>query len=556
LRVCRVLVAAILLLAPAGTRAQQAEMAFDVLITGGRIVDGSGSPWFVADIGIVDGRIARIGRLAGATAGRRIDASGLIVAPGFIDPHAHARERLFELPTADGYLLQGITTVVDGNDGSSPLPLAPYLEKAETARFSLNLALFAGHGTIREQVMGSANRRASPSELDQMQALVSQAMRDGALGLSTGLAYIPGNYATTEELIALSVAAREHGGIYVSHMRDEGGGVLDSVRETIRIGEEAKIPVQISHHKVGGRRQFGQSVQSLALIEAARARGVDITFDQYPYTASQTGLSLIFPRWAMADDGLEARLKDPKGRGEVKNGMLDFIDERFGDEPSRIQLVRCGFDPSLSGKTIADLLKAAGQPLTQSATADVVIDLQLKGGCSAIFHAYDEPDVERLMRAPFGMIGSDGSLTKLGDGAPHPRAFGTYPRVLGRYVRERMVLSLEDAIRKMTSFPAARLGFADRGLLREGMAADVTIFNPATIVDRSTFTDPHHYSEGVRHVLVNGTPVIDQGAHTGARPGRVLKGAAAARSQSGSRCRPERRRPRGHDGHDDRTKGT
>jgi dihydroorotase/N-acyl-D-amino-acid deacylase len=231
----------------------------------------------------------------------------------------------------------------------------------------------------------------------------------------------------------------------------------------------------------------------------------------------------------MADDGLEARLKDPKGRGEVKNGMLDFIDERFGDEPSRIQLVRCGFDPSLSGTTIADLLKAAGQPLTQSATADVVIDLQLKGGCSAIFHAYDEPDVERLMRAPFGMIGSDGSLTKLGDGAPHPRAFGTYPRVLGRYVRERKVLSLEDAIRKMTSFPAARLGFVDRGLLREGMAADVTIFNPATIVDQSLFTDPHHYSEGVRHVLVNGTPVIDQGAHTGARPGRVLKGPAAAR---------------------------
>lgn len=526
----RAVLLAAVCLQPAGAQPGPPRPAsFDVLITGGRIVDGSGSPWFVADIGIVNGRIARIGRLAGATAARRIDASGLIVAPGFIDPHAHARERLLELPTAEGYLLQGITTVVDGNDGSSPLPLAPYLEKAEAARFSPNLALFVGHGTIREKVMGTANRRASPSEVEQMKALVSQAMRDGALGLSTGLAYIPGNYATTEELIALSVTAREHGGIYVSHMRDEGGGVLDSVRETIRIGEEAKVPVQISHHKVGGRRQFGQSVQSLALIDAARARGVDVTFDQYPYTASQTGLSLIFPRWAMADDGLNARLKDPKGRGEVKNGMLDFIDERFGDDPSRIQLVRCGFDPSLSGKTIADLLKAGGQPLTQSATADVVIDLQLKGGCSAIFHAYDEPDVERLMRAPAGMIGSDGSLTKLGDGAPHPRAFGTYPRVLGRYVRDRKVLSLEDAIRKMTSFPAARLGLADRGLLREGMVADVTAFDAATIVDRSTFTDPHHYSEGVRHVLVNGTLVIDQGVHTGARPGSVLKGPAAAR---------------------------
>ncbi len=521
--------AAILLSAPAGTPADQAQPAFDVLITGGRIVDGSGSPWFSGDIGIADGRIARVGPLAGAAATRRIDASGLIVAPGFVDPHAHARERLFELPTAEGYLLQGITTVVDGNDGSAPLPLAPYLAKAEAARFAPNLALFAGHGTIREQVMGTANRRASPGELDQMKALVRQAMRDGALGLSTGLAYIPGNYATTDELIALSAVTREHGGIYVSHMRDEGGGVLDSVRETIRIGEEARIPAQISHHKVGGRRQFGQSVQSLALIEAARARGVDVTFDQYPYTASQTGLSLIFPRWAMADDGLHARLRDPKGRSEVKGGMLDFIDERFGDDPSRIQLVRCAFDPSLSGKTLADVLKAAGQPLTQSATADAVIDLQLKGGCSAIFHAYDEPDVERLMRAPFGMIGSDGSLTRLGDGAPHPRAFGTYPRVLGRYVRERRILALEEAIRKMTSFPAARLGLVDRGLLREGMAADVAIFDAAAITDRSTFTDPHHYPEGVRHVLVNGTVVIDSGAHTGARPGRVLRGPAAGR---------------------------
>jgi len=496
---------------------------FDVLITGGRIVDGSGTPWVAGDVGIVNGRIAVVGLLAGATAATRVDASGLIVAPGFIDPHAHARERLFEIPTAEGYLFQGITTVVDGNDGSSPLPLAPYLAKAEAARFSPNLALFVGHGTIRERVMGTANRKASAAEIGKMQALVAEAMRDGALGLSTGLAYIPGNYATTEELIALSVTAREHGGIYVSHMRDEGGLVLESVKETIRIGEEARIPVQISHHKVGGRRQFGQSTDSLALIAAARARGVDVTFDQYPYTASQTGLSLIFPRWALADDGLNERLRDPKMRGEVKNGMLDFIDERFGDDPSRIQLVRCGFDPALSGMTIADLLKSAGQPLTQSATADAVIDLQIKGGCSAIFHAYDEADVERLMQSPFGMIGSDGSLTRIGDGAPHPRAFGTYPRVLGHYVRERRVLALEEAIRKMTSFPAARLGLQDRGLLRPGMAADVTVFDAAAVIDRSTFTDPHHFSEGVRYVLVNGVLVVEKGAHTGARPGRVIR---------------------------------
>ncbi|MBK6308554.1 MAG: D-aminoacylase [Gemmatimonadetes bacterium] len=500
---------------------------YDVIITGGRVVDGSGAPWFTADVGIVGGRIVRVGALAGAAATRRVDATGLVVAPGFIDPHAHARERLFDLPTAEGYLLQGITTVVDGNDGSSPLPVAPYLARAAAAHFAPNVALFVGHGTVRDQVMGSANRKATPAELDSMKALVATAMREGALGLSTGLAYVPGTFAPTDEVVALSAVARDFGGIYTSHMRDEGGGVIASVQETIRIGEAARIAVHISHHKVGGRRQFGQSVQTLALIQSARARGVDVTFDVYPYTASHTGLSLIFPRWAMADDGLNARLTDPKVRDEVKRGMLDFIDERFGDDPARIQLARCSFDPSLGGKTIADLLTAAGRPLTQSATADMVIDLQLKGGCSAIFHAYDEPDVERLMQSPFGMIGSDGSLTRLGDGAPHPRAFGTYPRVLGRYVRERHVLSLEDAVRKMTSFPAARLGLQDRGLVREGMAADITIFDAATIIDRSTFTSPHHYSEGVRYVLVNGALVIDRGTHTGARPGQVLKGPGA-----------------------------
>ncbi|MDH4067145.1 MAG: hypothetical protein OEW19_22320 [Acidobacteriota bacterium] len=353
---------------------------------------------------------------------------------------------MFDEPDAEGYLFQGITTVVDGNDGSSPLPLAPYMDKASSARFSPNLALFIGLGTVREAVMGTANRFATAAELQRMERLVAQAMDDGALGLSTGLAYVPGTYSSTEEVIALARVAREHGGIYVSHMRDEGGRVLDSVRETIRIGEEARIPAQISHHEVGGRRQFGQSVQSLALIEAARARGVDITFDQYPYTASQTGLSLIFPRWALADDKLQSRLADPSSRREVKAGMLEFIDERFGDDPARIQLVRCGFDPSLAGKTIADLLTAAHQPFTQSAMADVMIELQLKRSCSAIFHAYDEADVERLMRSPFGMIGSDGSLTRPGD--------------------------------------------------------------------------------GVRFVVVNGQVVVDGGAHTGTRPGRVLRGPA------------------------------
>ncbi len=501
---------------------------FDLVIAGGRVVDGTGAAWFQADVGIRGDRIVGIGDLTTAAAAMRIDARGLVVAPGFIDPHVHARERLFDLPHAEGYLLQGLTTVVDGNDGSSPLPLAPYFARLQAATMSPNLGSFVGHGTVRTAVLGTANRKATGAEIARMQSLVAEAMRDGALGLSTGLAYVPGTYAPTDEIVALAETARAHGGIYVSHMRDEGGGVLDAVRETIAIGERARIPVHISHHKVGGRRQFGQSVASLELIGAARRRGVDVTFDQYPYTASQTGLSLIFPRWALADDRLNERLASPGQRREIRTGMLSFIDERFGDDPSRIQLVRCGHDPSLAGKTIKDLLLSAGQPLTQGATADMVIELQLAGGCSAIFHAYDEPDVERFLRSPFGMIGSDGSLTTPGDGAPHPRAFGTYPRVLGRYVRERMVLTLEDAVRKMTSFPAARLGLADRGVLKVGTIADITVFDAATIADKATFADPHHYSEGVEYVLVNGQLTVAKGVHTGARAGRVLRGVAVS----------------------------
>ncbi len=527
--------------------ARQPAEALDLVLVGGRVVDGTGSAWFLADVGIRGDRIARIGNLREVAATSRLDVRGLVVAPGFIDPHVHARGRLFELPTAEGYLLQGLTTVVDGNDGSSPLPLAPYFEQLQAATMSPNVALFVGQGTIREAVMGTANRKATPAEMTKMQTLVATAMRDGAMGLSTGLAYVPGTYTPTDEIVALAQTAGGYGGIYISHMRDEGGGVLDSVRETIAIGERAKIPVQISHHKVGGRKQFGQSVQSLELIAAARKRGVDVTFDQYPYTASQTGLSLIFPRWALADDKLNERLASPGQRREIKTGMLAFIDERFGDDPSRIQLVRCGHDPSLAGKSLADLLTAAKQPLTQSATADMVIELQLKGGCSAIFHAYDEPDVERFLQSPLGMIGSDGSLTQPGEGAPHPRAFGTYPRVLGRYVRERGVLTLEEAIRKMTSFPAARLGLAERGVIKAGMIADVTVFDAATITDKATFNDPHHYSEGVRYVLVNGRVTIAQGAPhrrpcwtRAARPRRSLRhadGCRRPRATTGAGCR-------------------
>lgn len=535
------LVAAAVLAVPAGLSAQGASTArgapsgagvaspaprepYDVIVEGGMIIDGTGNPYYRADVGIRGGWIERVGNLAGAQAARRIDARGLVVAPGFIDPHSHAVGGLFEIPTAESYLLQGITTVVDGNDGSSPLPIGEFLDRVDRERVSPNVALYVGHGTIRREVMGTAARAPTAAELERMKQMVATAMEEGALGLSTGLAYVPGNYARTEEIIELSRVAARHGGIYISHMRDEGGRVLESVKETIRIGEEAGIPVQMTHHKIGGRKQFGQSVQSIALMREARARGVDITFDQYPYTASSTGLGFIFPKWALAEDKLAERLADPAQWERVKEGMRAFIDERFGNDPSRLQFVRCEGDPSLAGKTMADLLRQRGLPLTRDAMVEMVIELQLRGSCGVILHSYDEADVERLLQSPYGMIGSDGRLTPFGSGSPHPRAYGTYPRILGRYVRERGTITLEEAVRKMTSFPANRLGLKDRGILREGLAADIAVFDPATTTDRATFTNPHQYSEGMRYVLVNGQLVIDGGRHTGARPGRALHG--------------------------------
>ncbi len=283
------------------------------------------------------------------------------MAPGFIDPHTHTRGHIRDMPTAEPWIRQGVTTLVEGNDGSSPVPLGPFLDSVASARPAPNFAMFIGHGSVREQVMGTANRAPTDAELDGMKALVAHGMEEGALGLSTGLAYVPGTYATTEEVIELARVAAGYGGIYISHMRDEGAGVLASVRETIRIGEEAGIPVQMTHHKVGGHAQWGRSEESIRLMREARARGVDVTFDQYPYTASSTGLSFLIPKWAMAGDSLVTRLSVPAERRRILVDMLDFIEERFGNDPDRIQLVSCDFDPALGGRTVGDILRERGK---------------------------------------------------------------------------------------------------------------------------------------------------------------------------------------------------
>lgn len=517
--------AVILILAAALPTA--AQESYDFLIRGGRIVDGTGNPWFSADLAVRGDRIALIGPGAGATAARIIEARGMVVSPGFIDPHTHAIRGIFDVPGAENALLQGVTTLIEGNDGSSPFPIRESLQRIEALKVSPNWGLFVGQGTIRESVVGLENRRASPEEIEQMKAMVARAMEEGALGLSTGLFYVPGAFTPTEEIIELARVAARYGGIYISHMRDEAEGLLDSVRETIRIGEEAGLPVQMTHHKAAGRRAFGKSVESLALVDQARARGIDITMDQYPYTASQTSLTMLLPQ-TFQEGGQRAiveRLRDPETRRRIKAGIVDnILNSRGGGDPKNVFIGVCSWDPSLEGKNLAEIASRRGLEPTPENAAEVTMDIVEKGSARAVFHAMQEEDVERILGHPATAVGSDGGISVFGRGVPHPREYGSFARVLARYVRERKTLALEDAVRKMSSLTAQRLGLRERGLLREGYFADIAVFDPARVRDNATFDTPHQYATGVEYVLVNGTLVVDGGRHTGARPGRILHG--------------------------------
>ncbi len=505
---------------------------FDLVLDGGVVIDGTGAPAFEADVGLAGNRIVEIGDLSDRSAVERIDASGHVVAPGFIDPHTHSRGLILEIPTADNFILQGVTTLTEGNDGGSPLDLGAFFESIDSVGGTApNFAMFIGHGSIRSEVMGNEDRAPTADELASMRRYVAEGMLDGALGLSTGLFYLPGSFAETEEVIALAEVAAEAGGIYISHMRNEDVNVLESVRETIRIGREAGIPVQMTHHKVGGHRNFGRSAESIELMREARAEGVDITFDQYPYTASSTGLSSIIPRWAQAGDRLEERLADLAVRARVIDDILAFVEMRFADDPSKIQLVSCdleaeegAFPEDLAGWTLADVFELRDVESSPRSIAELILEIDAAGGCSAIFHAFDEADVERFMRSEYGMIGSDGRLSRFGEASPHPRGYGTFPRVLGLYARERGVITMEEAVRRMTSAPADRLGFDDRGRIEVGSVADITVFDPESVIDRATFDDPHQYPIGIPYVLVGGVPVVRDGRVTGARPGVVLRG--------------------------------
>lgn len=504
-----------------------AQPQFDILIKGGRVVDGSGNPWIYADVGINDDRIVSIGNLDAASATLEIDATGLVVSPGFIDPHTHAIDGIFDVPTADSALLQGVTTLTEGNDGSSPFPIDEHYERIRQTQISTNWAVFVGQGTIREQVIGAEDRDATPAEIERMKQMVADAMEQGALGISTGLFYVPGSFTPTEEIIELSKVAASYNGIYISHMREEADHLLDSVQETINIGEQAGIPVQITHHKVIGKQNWGDSVDSLRLVDEARARGIDVSIDQYPYTASQTGITALVPQWVQEGgrDAMVRRIESPETHQTIKDAIVEkILFDRGGGDPKNVSISLNTWNPGMVGKNLAQITEERGMSPTPENAADVVMDIISKGGATAVFHAIDDSDVVRIMQHPTTAIGSDGPLGVFGVGAPHPRQYGTFARVLGHYVRERGVISLEEAVRKMSSLSAQRLGIRDRGLLREGYFADIAIFDADEVRDMATFEEPHQYAVGMRHVLVNGEVVVEDGQHTGARPGRVLHG--------------------------------
>ena len=501
---------------------------FDVLLKGGTVIDGTGAARFTADLALKGDRIALISRqsIAANRAARVIDATDRIVAPGFIDMHAHI-DPLPQLPGAESAVRQGVTFALGGPDGGSPLPLGAYMAARETQTIGINVGYLVGHNSVRREVMGMENRAPTPGELARMKALVAQAMGEGAFGISTGLRYQPGNFSRIDEVIALSRVAADSGGIYTSHLREEGLGLIEGVAEAITIGRGAGIPVVLTHHKAVGQKMWGQSVRTLSMIDSARALGIDVMADVYPYTATSTGITVLIPNWAFGggDTAFARRLKDPILRDSIRNGIVfNLLNDRGGGDIARVQFSSVRWQPDLNGKTLADWAKQRGLAPTPENGAELVIEAELKGGASMIYHVLDEQDVQRIMKHPQVMIGSDGRLARHGDAtSPHPRAYGTFPRVLGRYARDLKLFPLETAIHKMTGQSAARLGMRDRGTLRAGNHADVVVFDPATVADKSTFEQPHQYSIGIDYVFVNGVVTVDNGRFIDARAGRVLK---------------------------------
>jgi len=502
-----------------------------IVLEGGDVYSGEDAEPRVADVGISGDRIVAIGNLEDRDAELRLDVRGLAVVPGFIDIHSHAvrdnpEDGIFRWPDAENQIRQGVTTVVGGPDGSSPLPISETLEALEENPASVNFATFVGHGSIRGLIVGEDDRPPTEEELDRMRDEVRKAMEQGAFGLSSGLIYTPGRFAATEEVIELAKVAAEYDGIYISHMREEGLDLLKSVEETIRIGEEGGLPTQLTHHKVVGAPMWGKSTETLRMVDEARARGVDVSIDQYPYTASSTSLTILFPGWSM-DGGREAllqRLADPEQRPRIRDEIVYRIEvDRGGNDPANVVLASCPHDTALNGLNLSEVLRQQERTVSKENAAELLMELVTAGNCSAVFHAINEEDVVRIMQHPVTMPSSDGGVESPSDRVPHPRNYGTFARVLGRYVRDQGVMPFHTAIYKISRLPADRIGLASRGRIEVDAIADIAVLEPAAIVDKATFENPHQYAEGAHHVFVSGETVLLNREMTGVRPGKVIR---------------------------------
>ena len=554
-----VILLAVLGIAVSGLRAQQGNPPYDVLITGGRIVDGTGAPWFKADIALAGDRIAAIGQLAGRPARQTVDASGLVVAPGFIDMLGQSEFNVLVDGRAASKIMQGVTTEITG-EGQSIAPandrmireakpgwdhfkvvqdfqtIAGYFQRLEArSRTTINIGTFVGAGGVRDYVIGSDNIPSTPATLERMKVLVADAMKDGALGLSSSLQYVPDRFNSTEDLIELAKVAKSYGGVYLTHLRSESGEMTQALDEVFLVAERAQIPSEIWHLKTAYKANWGRMPAVLRRIEEARARGLDVTANQYPYTRASNDLDSCLPLWVRegTNEQMIARLKDPKFRERIKAemdeaGATGWENQWYGSGGGDGVLVASVLNSDLrkyEGMTLTEVGRAMGKD-PRDALMDLVIADQGQTAC--IISIMTEEDVRAALANPLVSIDTDSGAKAedgpLSESRSHPRAWGTFARILGKYVRDERLLSLEEAIRKMTSRPAARVGLSDRGILRPGLAADITVFDPAAIRDVATFEDPNHYSVGIRHVFVNGRAVVSNGAITSERPGRPLRG--------------------------------
>lgn len=522
---CALLVVVLLPLPMLAARSDQAA-TYDLVITGGRLVDGTGAPARRADLGLKDGKVAAIGMIPPSAGKEAIDATGLIVAPGFIDVHTHA-DGVADWPLAANFVRMGVTSIVAGNCGGSALDVGAALARIADTHVAVNFATLIGHNTVRNAVMGSENRDPSVSELSKMKALVWKGMADGAVGFSTGLQYVPGTYSKTPEIIELARVAANDGGLYASHMRNEGTALEEAVQETLRVGEASRARVQISHLKVDSPSRWGASAKALQLMDGARARGMVVEADQYAYTAASSSLDIRFPAWVLegGQEKIVQRLNDPPTWGAVKEEMRALLAERGLKDLSFAKVASHRADPTLNGLSMLQVAEKLKGSATAEAQLEAAREMMLRGGASMVYHFMSDDDVERIMRDPHVAFASDSGVLAEGEGVPHPRGYGNNARVLGEYVRVRKVIPIEEAIRKMTSLPARHFRFADRGVLREGMAADVVVLDPVRVSDAATFEKPHAYATGIPYVVVNGVVVVKNGEHTGARPGVVLRSA-------------------------------